>query len=158
MSPLVFKHESEVDDFVRLFQTRTLLKTQWTHNAHLVVGLWHVLSHPRDTALDLLRDGIRAYNEAAGTANTDEQGYHETWTSFFVDALGCYAQTREGSHDRLALFNELPASRLSDKLLSLVFYSRERMMSVTARRQCMEPDVQPLSALHQLLDPAAMAV
>jgi GNAT superfamily N-acetyltransferase len=155
--PLHFTDESEVDEFVRLFQTRTLPKPQWTHNAHLVVGLWHVLHHPRDTALDLLREGIRSYNEATGVANTDDQGYHESWTVFFVDALDCFAQTRVASHDLVALFNSLSTSRLADKFLSLAFYTRERMMSVTARRQFVEPDVQPLSSLHSLLDPTAMS-
>ena len=157
MSHLHFTQDSDADDFVRLFQTRTLPKPQWTHHAHLVVGLWHVLHHPRDAALDLLRDGIRAYNEATGTPNTDDAGYHESWTAFFVHALDCYAQTRAASHDRVALFNSLATSRLADKFLSLAFYTRERMMSVTARRQFVEPDVRPLSALHQLLDPTAMA-
>lgn len=156
-SPLTFACESDVNEFVRQFQTRTLPKPRWTHNAHLVVGLWHVLHHPRDTALDLLRHGIRTYNESTGTPNTDDQGYHETWTVFFVEALHAYAQTRATSHDRLSLFNSLPSSRLADKFLSLAFYSRERMMTVAARRQRVEPDVQPLSELHQLLDPAAMA-
>jgi GNAT superfamily N-acetyltransferase len=158
MSPaLHFTHESEVDAFVRLFQTRTLPKPQWTHHAHLVVGLWHVLHHSRDTALELLRDGIRSYNEATGTPNTDDQGYHESWTVFFVHALDHYARSRAATHDHLTLFNSLAASRLSDKLLALAFYTRERMMSVTARRQFVEPDVQPLSHLHSLLDPTAMS-
>jgi GNAT superfamily N-acetyltransferase len=156
-SPLPFAADSDIDDFVRLFQTRTLPKPQWTHHAHLVVGLWHVLRHPRDMALDLLRDGISQYNESTGVSNTDDQGYHESWTAFFVHALDCYARTRATSHDRLALFNSLASSRLSDKFLSLAFYSRERMMSVIARRQLVEPDVQPLTALHHLLDPAAMS-
>jgi GNAT superfamily N-acetyltransferase len=156
-SSLHFANESEVDAFVHLFQTRTLPKPQWTHHAHLVVGLWHVLHHPRHTALELLREGIRLYNEATGVANTDDQGYHESWTAFFVHALDCYAQTRAASHDRLALFNSLSTSRLADKFLSLAFYTRARMMSVTARRDFVEPDVQPLSSLHSLLDPAAMS-
>jgi GNAT superfamily N-acetyltransferase len=157
MSPLAFACVSDVDDFVRRFQTHTLPKSQWTHNAHLVVGLWHVLKHPRDIALDILRDGIRAYNEATGVQNTDHQGYHESWTAFFVHALAEYAETRASTHEPLSLYNSLPASRLADKFLSLAFYARERMMSVTARRENIEPDVQPLSALRQLLHPAAMA-
>jgi GNAT superfamily N-acetyltransferase len=155
--PLKFAADSDIDDFVRLFQTRTLPKPQWTHHAHLVVGLWHVLKHSRDHALDLLRDGISRYNESTGVPNTDDQGYHESWTAFFVHALDCYARTRAGTHDRVALFNSLATSRLTDKFLSLAFYSRERMMSVTARRQLVEPDVQPLAALHDLLDPDAMS-
>lgn len=154
---LHFSRESEVDDFVRLFESRALPKTQWNHHAHLVVGLWHVLQHPLGTAMDLLRAGIRVYNDSIGVPNTPESGYHETWTAFFVQALAIYAETRQGTHDRLALYNQLGNSRLADKLLPLVFYSRERMMSPTVRLGYLEPDLQPLSGLHELLDPAKMA-
>ncbi len=156
-APLSFADDSEVEEFVRLFRERTLPKARWTHQAHLVVGLWHVLEHGPDEALELLRERISRHNEATGGQNTDDAGYHETWTAFFVRALDAYAQTRSPAQDRLALFNGLASSRLADKLLPLVFYTRERMMSVTARRQLVEPDVQPFSALNELLDPGAMA-
>lgn len=152
-----FSSESDVDEFVRLFQTRALPKAQWNHHAHLVVGLWHVLQHPRGTAMDLLRTGIRIYNESIDVKNTPESGYHETWTAFFVQALAIYAETRQATHDRLALFNQLTASRLADKLLPLAFYSRERLMSPAVRLGYMEPDLRPLSGLQDLLDPARMA-
>lgn len=151
---LTFETEAAVDDFVRRFRECSLPKREWTHQAHLVVGLWHVLENP-DNALDLLREGIRRYNEHTGTPNTDEGGYHETWTVFFVHALAAYAAHRT-PQNRLSLLNGLPASRLADKMLTLVCYSRDRMMSVAARKSRIEPDVQPLEELRNLLNPATM--
>jgi hypothetical protein len=52
------------DQLAAAFCERTLPKGQWTHEAHLRVGLWHVLRHPADRALDLLRERISAYNVA----------------------------------------------------------------------------------------------
>ena len=152
---LTFESMAAVDDFVHRFRECSLPKSEWSHQAHLVIGLWHVIEDP-DHALDLLRDGIRRYNEHTGTPNTDEGGYHETWTVFFVHALAVYAEHR-ATQDRLSLFNELPASRLADKMLALVCYSREQMMSVAARRGRVEPDVRPWEELRNLLDPAVMA-
>src|SRR5450432_3825523 len=60
----------DTDRLVQQFIARTLPKTEWTHHAHLRVGLWHALRHPDDVALNLLRERIRAYNEATGVANT----------------------------------------------------------------------------------------
>lgn len=152
-----FSRDSEVEEFVTLFRTHALPKPRWTHHAHLVVGLWHVLEHGPDEALALLRERISRYNEATGVENTDSAGYHESWTAFFVQALDAYARARSETHDRLALFNSLGASRLMDKFLALAFYSRDRMMSVAARRNFVEPDVQPLSGVRRFLDPSAMA-
>ena len=157
LPPLYFTRESDVDNFVRLFLTKTLPKAHWNHNAHLVVGLWHVLNHPRDKAMLLLRGGIRQYNEATGTANTNDAGYHETWTYFFVQALAAYAETRASSHDRLRLYNELSTSRLSDKHFVLFFYTRSLITSTGARLSLVEPDARPLTDLAEFLDPARMA-
>ena len=74
----------ETDRIVREFIARTLPKNEWTHQAHLRVGLWHALQYPDAAALDLLRARISAYNEATGVANTAQSGYHETITRFYV--------------------------------------------------------------------------
>jgi hypothetical protein len=35
----------ELDDLVARFRARTIPKSEWTHVAHLAVGLWHVHTH-----------------------------------------------------------------------------------------------------------------
>ena len=34
-------NEQELDALVRGFETRSLPKHEWTHEAHLAVGTWH---------------------------------------------------------------------------------------------------------------------
>lgn len=149
-----FDDEESVDRFVQRFISRTLPKAGWTHEAQLVVGLWHVLHH-RAEALSLLRQRIRAYNEAVGTPNTDDSGYHETLTAFFVEALRIYSDAGS-SRDRCELFNSLGASHLSDRLIPLAFYGRASLLAVESRHTYVEPELQPLSRLSLLFPTTAM--
>jgi len=156
-TPPSFADERAIDGFVERFRARTLPKADWTHHAHLVVGLWHLLRHPFDEALNLLRSGISAYNETIGVANTDDSGYHETLTGFFLRGLSAHADGCAAAAPRIELFNRLAASRLRDKMLPLAFYSRDRIMSREARHGWMEPDLQPLDILRSFLRPHTSA-
>lgn len=143
---MTFANEDLVNDFVLRFNDRTLPREEWTHPAHLAVGLWHVIHHG-DDALSLLRERINAYNEA-----TASDAYHETVTAFFVEALRAYA--RAGSEtDKLKLFNGLRDSYLTDASLPLGFYSRQLIESERARKEQLQPDLQPWDALRALFPP-----
>ena len=135
--------ESKTDQLAAAFCERTLPKDQWTHEAHLRVGLWHLLRHPPDRALALLRERISAYNVASGTENTDESGYHETITRFFVIRISQFVAAADLTRPVDDLAAEL-ILLLGDPRAPLEFYSRERLMSVEARRGWVEPDLRPL--------------
>ena len=129
----------DIAEFVRQFEECTLPKPRWTHQAHLVVGLWYLSRHSADEALPIVRQRIRAYNEAVGTENTDTGGYHETLTRFFLNSIAAHmARHPEKSlPDSLALLLRSPLARSS---WPLQFYTRERLFSVQARREWLEPD------------------
>jgi hypothetical protein len=148
--------DSKTDQLAAAFCERSLPKDQWTHEAHLRVGLWHLLRHPSDTALTLLRERISEYNVASGTENTDDSGYHETITRFFVIRIAQFVATA----DRTRPIDDLAAELillLGDPRAPLEFYSRERLMSVEARRGWVEPDVRPLTSPCASGPPAAPA-
>ncbi len=126
--------------FVREFEACTLPKPRWTHQAHLLVGLWYLSHHPAAKALPIVRGRIRAYNEAVGTENTDSGGYHETLTRFFLNSIAGHMSRHpeESLPESLALLLKAPLARSS---WPLQFYSRERLFSVQARREWLEPDL-----------------
>ena len=130
----------DIAAFVRAFEARTLPKPHWTHQAHLLVGLWYLSKHAPDQALDIVRERIRAYNEAVGTANTDDGGYHETLTRFYLKGIAAHiARHREQPlSESLQLLLNTPLAR-SD--WPLHYYSRARLFSVQARRHWIEPDL-----------------
>ena len=133
----------DTERLVEAFIARTLPKREWTHEAHLRVGLWHVLRYADSTALPLLRERIRAYNEATGVPNTETSGYHETITRFYLHVIRRFVQSVDGSRP----IDELAWSLIEqcgDRILPMRYYSRERLFSPGARAAWIEPDLAPL--------------
>jgi hypothetical protein len=141
---IAYESEAEILRVVEGFRRRNLPQPSWTHQAHLTVGLWHVLNLPADRVLADLRRGIIAYNEAVGTVNDDAGGYHETITAFYVWAIQRFVAETDGATPLLVLTNALLASPYAAKAFPFQYYSRARLLSVAARRAWLEPDLKPL--------------
>lgn len=130
-----------IDDLAARFSAGVIPHAEWTHEAHLTVGAWHVHHFGPDEALTRLRAGIRALNDAHGTPNSPTRGYHETITRAYVRLLAdALAQCPAAMTlpDRVA---RVLASPLAEKDFLLRFYSRERLMSEAARAEWIEPDL-----------------
>ena len=136
MSSLV---EETADAFVAV----TLPKKEWTHHAHLRVGLRHLLRHAPEDALDLLRARIRTLNETHGVANTETGGYHESITRFYVWRISTFLEDEDPERPIDELADEL-IRRHGDKDLPLRYWSKEVLMSRDARFGWVEPDLMPL--------------
>jgi len=135
--------EVETPQLIVQFCQRTLPKADWTHAAHLRVGLWHVLHFSPEEALSRLRTGIRLLNEAHGTPNTDQDGYHETITRFYVEWIGRFVRERGSSKSLEQLAAEL-VEAAGDGKTPLRYYSPSLLFSPAARLCWVEPDVTPL--------------
>jgi hypothetical protein len=140
----LFLSRDEVAEFIALFEAGLLPRARWTHRGHLVAGFWYLSLHPFDEALGIVRTRIRRHNEAVGTPNTDSNGYHETITRLYL--LGIHAH--RAAHEHLPFESSLAVlfdSPLADSGWPLTFFSRERLFSVEARRDWVEPDLRPVS-------------
>src|SRR5690606_29734789 len=89
--------ELRLEDLVARFLPGTLPGEEWTHEAHLAVGLWHVHRYGAEEAIDRLRAGITALNARHGTPNTETRGYHETITVAYVRLLDQFLNGTAGS-------------------------------------------------------------
>lgn len=157
---MIYKSDEEVILLAKAFEERTLQKTEWTHAAHLTVGLYYCFRHPFAVAKNLMSDGICWLNDAHKTPNTETSGYHETLTVFWLSTVAEFLEKHGNGKGLAALANELIASNCDSKL-PLKFYSRERLFSVEARMKFVEPDLLffekktgPLSLTPQTLAPA----
>jgi len=134
----------DVSALAARFAALTLAKDEWTHAAHLTVGAWHVDRYGPAEALARLRDGIRRLNESHGNANTATAGYHETITAAYVTLLGAFLQACTPGLPLVARVERLLASPLAGRDMLFTFYSCDRLLSVEARAQWVEPDLAPL--------------
>ncbi len=135
---------SYTDEISLAFCNCSLPKAEWTHHAHLRVGLWHLLRYPPDEAIDRLRDRIRRYNVACDIANTEESGYHESITRFYVWAITRFLASKDRTR---------PADELADELIQVYgdsglpfrHWSKDRLLSAESRHEWVEPDLEPLA-------------
>jgi len=135
----LLESEQAFAEFLDQFERGTLPKPIWTHAAHLAVGAWYVVTFPEGAAIDRVRTGIQHYNVCVGTANTEDGGYHETLTLFWLNMI-------RGFLDKCSMSGKL------DKVRSVVkefggrrdlfkqYYSFEVVGSREARARWVPPD------------------
>ena len=142
-TPRLFERDSEIRAIGEGLLACALPREAWTHEAHLGACLW-LLTERRDIDVDAEIAGvIRRLNESVGGVNDDTQGYHDSITRAYVAGVRLFlAQTAET--DLAERVNALLLSDMGRRDWPLRFYTRERLFSVEARRQFVEPDLGPL--------------
>lgn len=125
---------------VAQFEKGSLPKSAWTHTAHFVVAFWYCTQYPLPQAIEKITTGIKAYNVASGGQNTDESGYHETITLFYITII-CNYLVSEGvpalTDEALAVFLQQP---FLAKDFIYRFYSVPLLKSRQARQKWVAPD------------------
>lgn len=136
--------EASIERLALRVLDQSLPKEKWTHASHFALALWLLRYRGDLAAPDQIRRVITRYNEATGTANTDSAGYHHTIT--LASMRGAADQLRRlppgGTlADALAA---LMASRLGRSDWLLDYWRRGTLFSAAARRDWVDPDLQPL--------------
>ena len=124
--------------------SRTLPREEWTHEAHLAATTWLVLKHPEIDLNAELPGIISRYNESVGGRNTDSEGYHDTITRAYLRGIRLFLEEADTSRPIHQLVNELLMSPMGRRDWPLRFWSKERLMSVDARRAWVEPDLRAM--------------
>ncbi|HEV7377833.1 MAG TPA: hypothetical protein VGN95_24165 [Pyrinomonadaceae bacterium] len=138
-----YRTRGEIEHLISAFESCTLPRERWNHQAHLTVGLWYLVRYERGEATKLIRRNIQKYNRAHGIVTTKNSGYHETITLFFIRVVSKYLSGTSTNNSIVELLNGLIDS-YGDKNLPLTYYSKERLMSCEARARWLEPDLKPL--------------
>jgi len=136
-----FRSNDQVYELVKAFEERTLPRYRWTHETRLAVATFYCNSLPFGMARNVMRDGIHWLNDIHGTPNSDDDGYHETLTLFWLKRIWNFIDSRVGHVDLASLVNEVIA-RFPDPDLPLLFYSQELLYSKKARRDYYPPDLR----------------
>ena len=118
-----------------------LPRPEWTHEAHLAATTYLLLRHP-EVDLDAELPGlIRRYNESVGGVNSDTEGYHDTITRAYLRGVRLFLEEADTRRPIYELVNELLMSPMGRRDWPLRFWSKDRLMSVGARRGWVEPDL-----------------
>ncbi|HVL79299.1 MAG TPA: hypothetical protein VM346_08440 [Sphingomicrobium sp.] len=142
--PRIFHSDAEVERIGEGLLERCLPRPEWTHEAHLAATIWLLLRRPEIDLDPELPEIIRGYNESVGGVNDDRQGYHDTITRVFLHGVRLFLEAADPTEPLHAMVNQLLLSPMGRRDWPLRFYSTERLMSVEARREFVEPDHAPL--------------
>ncbi len=143
--------KQKIDYIIAGFYDHTLPKSEWTHQAHLIVGLHAIISHGLEESEAIVRNGIKGYNLAVGTPNTDTGGYHETITMFYLHALAAFVRRNNANNDIYTLVAKLAKSKLMDQALLFDFYARDKLFSVEARRNWVAPTERSIQTIDEVV-------
>jgi hypothetical protein len=124
--------------------SRTLPRPEWTHEAHLAATTYLVLKHPEIDLDTELRGIISRYNESVGGVNSDSEGYHDTITHAYLHGIRLFLAEADEDRPIHELVNELLISPMGRRDWPLRFWSKQRLMSVEARRNFIAPDIAAL--------------
>ena len=139
--PRLFNSDAEIEHLGEGLLARTLPREEWTHEAHLAATTYLLLKR-QDIDLDSeLPDIIRSYNASVGGVNSDTEGYHETITRTFLRGVRLFLAEADLAEPLHELVNELLLSPMGRRDWPLRFYSPQRLFSVEARREWVNPDL-----------------
>lgn len=133
------------------FENRTLPKEAWTHHAHLAVAFVAIeQKKSSDQALVWLRKNIQAYNISVGTPNTDQSGYHETLTVFWLTTVNAFYK-QHANKLPAEVYQQFIQSKFAGTGFPAQFYSIEKLFSPTARKHWLPPDLKPIEDIPSML-------
>ena len=135
--------EKELEKIISGFLDKTLDKPLWTHQAHIITAIWHSMKFEKEDAICRMRSGIIAYNLATGGENNGQNGYHETITIFWFDVITQFLAQYAGFlfRDTCIKFLDSP---MADKNFPFQFYTREKLLSATARSRFIVADLKAI--------------
>jgi hypothetical protein len=129
------------DEALRAFEDGSFPKEQWNHAAHLRVAGCYLTRYAPEEALVRMRKGVRRYNEATGGQNTDDSGYHETLTCFWMAIAGAFLTGRPDSEPPNRKIQALVDRFAPRRDLFRDYYSFDVVKSREARLGWVAPDL-----------------
>ncbi len=143
MAVVKYQTVGEIESLIAAFENCTLPRDEWNHHAHLTVALWYLTRYSEAEATNCIRDRIQHYNKVSGIQTSNDSGYHETITIFWIRIIGRYLPIARQDFSIVDIANEC-IKNYGDKSFPLQYYSRDRLMSWQARISWLEPDLKPL--------------
>lgn len=116
----------------------------WDHRAHIRLA-YAVLRLPlNENGIDRIKNAIKAHNSAHEVPEGIDRGFHETVTIAWCRLVGAAIQDHDpGSFPAFCRAHP----HLLDRATLRRHYSRERIMTVRAKAEFVEPDLLPFDTV-----------
>jgi len=121
------------------FETQSISNEDWSHEYHIRVAAIYLYSNDFENALDKVKSGIKKLNAANGVPESQFRGFHETLTVAWLKLVSMRLNKKD-IRSSIELIQE-NTDLLNSRLLS-EYYSVERLMSLEAKSNFIEPDIK----------------
>lgn len=141
----------EIKKLTEHFENKTLPKEQWTHFAHFAVAFILLEKYKNvEKTLPNIRQAIKSYNISVGTDNTENAGYHETLTIFWLEVVSEYYILKNSSNIQ-EIYEEFIITDFASPNFPAEFYSKDLLFSLEARKNWVEPDIKPILEIREVI-------
>lgn len=138
-----YANDAEIEAIVAGFETCTMPDSEFSHRAHMVVALSYLHSSQLSVteAGDRMRAGLYRFLDHY---MKDRRKYNETITLFWIKLVRGFLDRADKSESLASIANELAAA-YGDSHLVYDYYSKELLLSDSARTSWVEPDLKQLN-------------
>lgn len=136
------------DELIAGFESAMIPAADFNHRAHVRTAYLVIRRYGAAEALPRFRAGLQALNALHGAPDELERGYHETITVAFLTLIAAMIDAHGPGTDSQA-FCEAHPHLLTPRVLRL-YYTRDRIVSWTAKREFVSPDLAPLPRAAEL--------
>lgn len=137
MNPEFLSSDETLAAFLQHFEAGTWPIADWRHMHHLAVAACYLHEDPH--SMDRLRINIKHYNLSQGGQNTEDSGYHETLTRFWVEIITNYLESLPSGLPRLEIVRLVVAKFASRRDLFHTYYDFDVVKSREARQAWIPP-------------------
>lgn len=141
MTMTPWENDSSLAAFIEGFEQGTYPKEHWTHQAHVAMAAHYLTLHPLPEATRLIRAGIPAYNVAQGGKNTDDSGYHETLTVFWIWIVAGFLAGLPEGMPRLRMIAATAERFGAERAFHRRFYEHNVIGDLDARHNWVPPPI-----------------
>lgn len=118
---------------------------EFRHMQHLAVAVHYIAenSSPYPEPIDTLRDRIKRYNVSQGGENTEDCGYHETITRFWLEVVAAYIAGLPSGLTRVEVTSRVVEEFAPKRDLFRQYYNFDVLKSREARARWIPPNQAP---------------
>lgn len=142
MADVAYLTEDAIQEVVQKFERCEYAPAEFTHSRHLTVGCWYLSTMSADEALSRMRTHLQNFS-----AHHGKHGYHETITRFWINLLDGALRRQREDVPVLSRVNAVVA--LYPKEVLFDYYTRDRVMSDTAKREWVAPDLREIGGTQE---------
>ena len=133
----IYRDDRTIRAVVENFERCLYAPEEFTHPRHLTVATWYLCTLSEGAALTRMRESLLRF-----TAHHGKQGYNETITRFWMLLITEHLGRQREGLSHVERVNDVVARYPKETLFD--YYTRDRVMSESARREWLEPDLRTI--------------